>query len=155
MGKFRENISALLPLIILLAIGIPLTIQQLRKQEAEKEERKIQKESSEKIERFKLPMVKNNSSLHIGYSLQNAMIYADEAERIYYSIFLQTQDECLRVFDSLYIEICKHHCDTVILHKYKSKSRRFECSNENSSITLSNHSRMIEVEYRIPSIKRL
>ena len=108
------------------------------------------------IEIYKQPMVWNGGSLQIGYLFEDAMIYVDgESEEITYSNTYDTPDDGIRVFDSLYVEICKHHCDSLAPYRFTDKRNRvFECSHPGASITLkySSYSEFSEVEiiYTIP-----
>lgn len=156
MGKIKDNIGAFIPLAILLAIGIPCTIKELKEQETEKAERREQRKIEEKVEYFKQPMVWNGNSLLIGYLLEDALVYIDEGrEEITYLKCYKTRDEALRIFDSLFVEICKHHCDSLAPHLFTSQhNRKFECSHTGASVTLQyrhwENSSSVEVIYKIP-----
>ena len=157
MGKIKDNIGAFIPLAILLAIGIPCTIKELKEQEIEKAERSRQREIEERVEYFKQPMVWNGNSLLIGYLFEDAYVGIDEdAEEISYSKYYDTQEEAIRVFDSLFVEICKHHCDSLAPYRFTSQyNRRFECSHTGASVTLvyrssKGRSSWVEITYDVP-----
>lgn len=157
MGKIKDNIGAFIPLTILLAIGIPCTIKELKEQEIEKAERSRQREIEERVEYFKHPMVWNGNSLLVGYLFEDAYISVyEEDEEISYSKYYDKKEDAVRVFDSLFVEICKHHCDSLAPHKFTSQyNRKFECSHTGASVVLryrgtERGSSEIEIAYKIP-----
>ena len=138
MGKVREYISIGLSLAAILFVGIPLIRSELRVQEEEEIKRNKIRDMYDSVERFCQPMVWNGGSLEIGYLLKNAYVYIDaESEEISYSLDYDTQKAGLRAFDSLFVEICKHHCDSLAPHVFTNEYNRvFECSHPGASITL-------------------
>lgn len=138
MGKIKENIRAVLPLLIILIIGVPLTIKELREHEAEKAERRKQRDIENQVEYFSCPLVKNEDSLWVGRNFNGASVWVDEyGEEVQYYNIYDTREEGMRVFDSLYVEICKHHCNSIVTHGFTNKyNREFKCSNAETAITL-------------------
>lgn len=161
MGKIRDNISAIIPLFIMLSIGISSFIWCKREHERVKVEKKEQREQwreKTKKEYYRQPMVWNGNSLLIGYQFKDAYFYLDEdSKEITYEKSYNSREQGIRVFDSLVVEICKHHCDSLIPYKFTSKyNREFECSHTGASLTLhywsyssSNYSG-IEITYKVP-----
>ena len=164
MGKIRKQISELLPFIIILLIVIPVVISEKREHEREKVERKAEKEEKRKqyeikykVEKFKQPMVWNGNSLLIGYLFKDATIHLEEeSEKIIYAKSYATNELGIKAFDSLRIEICNHHCDSIAPYNFTSQYHRmFECSHTGASITLryqgSEKGRShVEITYQIP-----
>lgn len=157
MGKIKDDILSFIPLVILLAIGIPCTIKELREHEAEKIERSRQREIENRVEYFRQPMVWNGNSLLVGYQFEDAYISVyEEDEEISYSKYYDNREDAIRVFDSLFVEICKHHCDSLAPYKFTSQYNRvFECSHTGASVKLRYQSRegyssWVEVTYDVP-----
>lgn len=138
MAKIKEIIRAFLPLLVLLIIGVPLTIRELRKQEAEKEERRRQREIESQVEYFHKPLVKNENNIQVGRQFEDASVWVDEydGELRFYNMY-DTKEEGMRVFDSLFVELCKHHCCSVDSYRFTNEYNRvFHCSNEETAVTL-------------------
>lgn len=157
MGKFKDNIFSFIPLTILLAIGILGTIKEFKEQEVERIERSRQREIEKKVEYFRQPMVWNGNSLLIGYLFEDAYISVHEDdEEISYSKHYDIREDAIRVFDSLFVEICKHHCDSLAPYKFTNQYNRvFECSHTGASVKLRYQSRegyssWVEVTYDVP-----
>lgn len=158
MGKFRDNIGTFLPLLILLTIGTPLVIKEFREMKEEEAESKRQREIEESIECFRQPMTKNSSSLLIGYQLKGAEAYGGEP--IIYTIDYHSKGLGINIFDSLFVEICKHHCDSIPSYTFSNNhNREFVCGNAGQTLTLTysswdyDDSSTISIEYGIPQIQ--
>lgn len=154
MKKTLEKIIPYFVGVFILCISIMTIISEDRvkeKKEAEQEEIKRLQEKYGKVERFRQPMVRNGGSLKFGYYLLGADLLIDEAHKeVAYLIDYDTQEKGLRVFDSLFMEICKHHCDSIAPHHYTNKYNRvFECSKPGASITLRYKGRNYESEGRL------
>lgn len=152
MENIKDNIRAFIPLAILLIIGVPLTIKELREHEAEKLERRLQREKESQVEYFSQPLVKNERSLQVGYCLSEASVQVDEDDGdVRYSKLCDTKEEGMMVFDNLYREICKHHCGYIAPHRYTNEYNRvFECNGDEISITLryrSKYATYVEIRY--------
>lgn len=133
MGKIRKYISNLLPLIIMLLIGIPLIINEKREHEIEKAERKaIRKVYSDNHSQV---MTRNEHSLRVGAELKKALVlFDDEDSEVIYSILPKSREDGIRIFDSLVVEVCKHHCDSIISYEYTNRDKPrfasvFRCGN--------------------------
>lgn len=137
MGKISEYLSIGLSLVAIL-FGVSMVREEKRTQEEEQIERNRITEKYNKTEYFRQPMVWNGGSLEVGYLLKDAYVYLDaESEEISYSLDYDTQKDGLRAFDSLFVEICKHHCDSLAPHVFTNEYNRvFECNHPGASITL-------------------
>jgi hypothetical protein len=113
--------------IIMLLILVPLVAWYKNKEEQDSAERKIVRQVHECI--HAQAMTKNKNSTKIGAELKNVCIVLDEESgQISYSIMPKSRSEGIRLFDSLVVEICKYHCENIILPTYTNRSEfRFRC----------------------------
>ena len=156
MEKKKVSIWFYFPLVILVAIGIRGTIKELKEQETKRAERSWQIEM-EKVDYFMQPMVRNGNSFLIGYLFEDAHIDIDEeAEEISYLKHYDSPETAIRIFDSLFVEICKHHCDSIAPHKFTGQYNRiFKCSHTGASVVLKYQSReggssLVKITYDVP-----
>jgi hypothetical protein len=133
MGKIRKYVSNLLPLIIMILIGVPLIIHEKREDEIEKTERKaIRKVYGDSHSQA---MTKNEHSLKIGAELERALVLLDdETDVVTYSIMPKSREDGIRKFDSLVVEVCKYHCESIISYTYTNRDKPrfssvFRCGN--------------------------
>lgn len=170
MDKIKKvlQVFAIIALVASFAIVAPpmMRVQmELNRKRAEREaERKAEKEA--KIARAKdkevltLPLVRNSGSLKIGHEFSSAYHEAYRNDFVIgYDKHFSSKERGAEVFDSLAIEICKHHCDSVADYKFTHERRReLKCSNDSASVTLfyfggkepKEFGRVI-IEYEVPS----
>lgn len=136
MGKIKENISIVLSLIAILTIGVPLIKKEKREREEKEMARKKEMAKYDEVEKFRQPMVKNGWSFQIGYLFKDATIDVGWEDVTYYMDY-NSQEQGIQVFDSLFVEICKHHCDSLAPYRFTNQYNRvFKCSHASASITL-------------------
>lgn len=138
MEKIKENIKAFLCFLMPLLVCIPMGVWYKNRCDEKSAERRKQRDMENQVEYFSRPLVKNEDSFWVGRNFNGASVWVDEyGEEVQYYNIYDTREEGMRVFDSLYVEICKHHCNSIATHRFTNKyNREFKCSNAETTITL-------------------
>ena len=145
MGKIKEYAKVFASFALPIVVCIPLMIWYTEHEKEKSAARRI-KEKQNETEYYKVPMVKNSSSFLVGYSLQDADAFV-LSESIEYFLEIESKTKGIKAFDSLYVELCKHHCDSVPAYKFTNPNNRvFKCGNAGQFIILTYGGK--EVEYK-------
>ena len=170
MDKIKKvlQVFAIIALVASFAIALPpmmrAQIEFIRKRAEKEAERKAEIEAKRARAKDKevliLPLARNSGSLKIGHEFSSAYHdpYRDDLV-IKYDERFSSKERGAEVFDSLVIEICKHHCDSVTDYKFTHERRReLKCSNDSASVTLfyfggkePKEFGRVRIEYKVPS----
>lgn len=108
------------------------------------EKDKPQKPSAERVY-YQQALTKNKGDLKIGFETKEYAMMDEENSAIEYFWYADSREEGIRQFDSLLVEIIKHHCDSIVSYNYHNRNSprfvcSFECCSSNESIELTHSS---------------